>query len=138
MGAHQSLDFGGIVVRTLMCMFIVFATYNASGYSFYHWVESTGTEDLILKLMCAAALGFGFYFIIDISRRTLHRLGLSLVTAFCATSAWYVVDSGWVRVETREDVITAVQMTFVAIVTIGVCYSHYHYRISNLKQVEET
>lgn len=41
MGNVHTLDFGGVVARVLLCVFVVFGAYNVSGYSYYHWSDVT-------------------------------------------------------------------------------------------------
>ena len=40
-----------IVVRWLLCTFIVFATYNVTGYSYYHWLVVGPAGDWALKTL---------------------------------------------------------------------------------------
>ena len=55
-----------------------------------------------------------------------------------AASAWYLVEAGWVELRTVDDLVTAIQLTVVGILTFGVCFSFLHYRLGGVKQVEET
>lgn len=140
MGDHQ-LGVGGVLARVLLCVFIVFSTYNVSGYSYYHWLTSNEYQpasEHILQIAVAGALGFGFYTIGDISRRSLQKGGVGLMAIMFAASAWYLVEAGWVELRTVEDLITAIQLTVVAFLSFGVSYSFLHYRLGGVKQVEET
>ena len=140
MGNH-TLDFGGVIARILLCVFIVFGTYNVSGYSYYHWVTSDQLQppsEHILQLAIAGALGFGFYTIGDIPRRSLQKAGVPLISLMFAAFSWYLVEADWIEIRTFEDLITAIQLTAVAILTFGVCFSFLHYRLGGVKQVEET
>ncbi len=140
MGNH-TLDFGGVIARVLLCVFIVFGTYNVSGYSYYHWVTSDHLQppsEHILQLAIAGALGFGFYTIGDITRRSLQKAGVPLISLMFAAFSWYLVEADWVEIRTFEDLVTAIQLTTVAILTFGVCFSFLHYRLGGVKQVEET
>jgi len=140
MGNH-TLDFGGVIARVLLCVFIVFGAYNVSGYSYYHWVTSDHLQppsEHILQIAVAGALGFGFYTIGDITRRSLQKAGVPLVSIMFAAFSWYLVEADWIEIRTFEDLITAIQLTAVAILTFGVCFSFLHYRLGGVKQVEET
>ena len=44
------------LVRWVLAMFLVFATYNASGYSYYHWVTGAGAENWPLKSFIGVTL----------------------------------------------------------------------------------
>ncbi|NQW11896.1 MAG: hypothetical protein HQ481_18695 [Alphaproteobacteria bacterium] len=137
MGGFKRIDTGAFLARVLYPMFVVFATYNTSGYSFYHWIIDPVDEDLILKLIAAGLLGFGYYNIGEISILSLQRTGFLMVTVTCSAVAWYIIDKEWIKIESREDLINAMQFTVVMIMAIGLSYAHVHYRIGGIKQVEE-
>ncbi len=141
MGNAHTLDLGGVLARVLLCVFIVFSTYNVSGYSYYHWVTSDVIQppsEHVLQIAIAGALGFGFYTIGDITRRSLQKGGVGLISIMFAASAWYLVEADWVELRTVDDLVTAIQLTVVGILTFGVCFSFLHYRLGGVKQVEET
>lgn len=50
-------SYPGIIVRWLIAMFIVFATFNPSGYSYVHWVLSDNKEPWSLKILTGIVLG---------------------------------------------------------------------------------
>ena len=141
MGNTHTLDLGGVMARVLLCIFIVFSAYNASGYSYYHWVTSDALQppsEHVLQIAIAGALGFGFYTIGDITRRSLQKGGVGLITIMFAAASWYLVEAEWVELRTTDDLITAGQLTVVGILTFGVSFSFLHYRLGGVKQVEET
>lgn len=141
MGNVHTLDIGGVLARVLFCIFIVFSAYNVSGYSYYHWVTSPQLQpptEHILQIAVAGALGFAFYTIGDITRRSLQKGGVGLISIMFAATAWYTVEAGWVELRSFEDLVTAMQLTVVGILTFGVCFSFLHYRLGGVKQVEET
>ncbi len=141
MGNTHTLDLGGVLARVLFCIFIVFSAYNASGYSYYHWVTSDALQppsEHVLQIAIAGALGFGFYTIGDITWRSLQKGGVGLITIMFAAASWYLVEAEWVELRTTDDLITAGQLTVVGILTFGVSFSFLHYRLGGVKQVEET
>src|SRR3546814_3245928 len=86
-------------------LFVVFSAYNASGYSYYHWITSDTLQppsEHVLQIAVAGALGFGFYTIGDISRRSLQKGGVGLITVMFAATARYLVESGWVVLRSEE------------------------------------
>lgn len=141
MGNNHTLDLGGVLARVLLCVFVVFSTYNVSGYSYFHWVtaeEFQPPSEHVLQIAVAGALGFAFYTIGDITRRSLQKGGVGLISIMFAATAWFLVEAEWVELRTVEDLVTAVQLTVVGILTFGVCFSFLHYRLGGVKQVEET
>jgi hypothetical protein len=137
MDNHKQLDFWGFVARLLYPAFIVFATFNTSGYSFYHWVIEQPTDDLILKLFCGGMLGFGYYNIGETMSVALQRTGLLIVVVTASAGSWYLIDQRWITVDNRTDLINAIQATLVLVMGVGLSYAHLHSRIGGIKVVEE-
>jgi hypothetical protein len=50
-----------LVVRLLFSLALVFATYNPTGYSFYHWLIDAGAGPLSLKLLATLSLAMVYY-----------------------------------------------------------------------------
>ncbi len=138
MGESKPLGFVGVVVRGLWVLFLVFATYNFSGYSYYHWVMEDPAFDWALKMSAGGALGLGLYSTLDNTRRSLHRTGLVLTILASAGASFYFIELGAVDLESWEDIIFAVQINLAIVCTVGLCFSHIHYRIGGVKQVEIT
>lgn len=142
-GGHQ-LGFAGAFVRMLWAAFLIFSVYNNTGYSYWHWFWELGPDaqttevETVLKLSVGAVLAIGFYSAIDTTRRALHLAGFILVIIASAGMARFLVAAEWVVLETVDDVILAVQATAITVLTVGMCFSHIHYRIGGVKQVEET
>lgn len=137
MDGHFILGPGGILARLLYPAFIVFATYNTSGYSYYHWVVDYPDQDIILKIGCFGVLGFAYYNITETGAVALQRTGLLLVTIAASAGAWFAIDKDWVTIDSRTDLINAMQFTVVLIMGAGLCYAHIHSRIGGVKIVEE-
>jgi len=137
MDGHFILGPGGFLARILYPAFVVFASYNTSGYSFYHWVVDYPDEDIILKICCFGILGFGYYNIAETGAVALQRTGLLLVTIASSAGAWFAIDKGWVVIDNRTDLVNAMQCTLVFVMAVGLSYAHLHSRIGGVKIVEE-
>ena len=64
------------LVRWLLCAFVVFATYNPSGYSFFHWQQSSGSDYLAIKAVLFIALFWIYLTILSIARDSVGTRGL--------------------------------------------------------------
>lgn len=137
MDGHFILGPGGILARLLYPAFIVFATYNTSGYSYYHWVVDYPNDDIILKICVFGILGFAYYNITETGAVALQRTGLLLVTIAVSGGAWFAIDKEWVAIESRTDLVNAIQFAVVVVMGIGLSYAHFHSRIGGVKIVEE-
>lgn len=124
------MDTPGVLVRTLVCFFIVFATWNPSGYNFVSWAlhdpRATASE-----IVAAGTVLFGLY--VFFGRIAWLSLGADGVTA-----AFGIVVAGILTLNEfhiinlwqRETFIYAVLSTIALIMTIGVAWSLFKRRIS--------
>jgi hypothetical protein len=120
----------GILVRMLAVLFLVAATYNPSGYSYYHWAFRGSTDYWALKIFLGLLILFGYVFCVYATWRSL-RLMLSvplLLVIFCCLwllSDWGVLDlSDWLQ---RT---LALETSLVILLGTGVSFSLIRYRLS--------
>ncbi len=138
MGSHREFGLLSLVARWLLSVFLVFAAYNASGYSYYHWLIDTEAGNWIFKFTVGTGLAFWLWVVFDITRRSLHPTGFVLIAAFCGFATWYLVDEGYVTIRNQDELTTLVQFAVVGLLTVGLSYSHVHYRLGGVKQIEQT
>ncbi|MBR0649432.1 hypothetical protein GXW78_07140 [Roseomonas terrae] len=128
-------DWRGGLARVLFSLFIVFAVYNPSGRSYWHWLrDGTGhfwpklTVGLLLLLVHAAVVATLF--------GTLGRKGVALVSV--------AVVSGWVTVAELTDVgslsrdgLAIMPLGVISLVyAAGLSWSLIHHRLAGISHVE--
>jgi len=119
-----------ILVRILAVMFLVTATYNPSGHSYYHWVLRTGFDLWIAKLFILLLLTAGFAICINATVRSLGlMLGLPL-TMLLVTLIWLASDQGWLDLSNWLQRTLAIQGAIVLLLGTGVSFSIIRYRLS--------
>ena len=96
------MTFGGIVVRLLACVALVFGTWNPTGYSFLGWLGGPG--DLAPKAAAFAAMVALYVLFVRIAWLSLGPAGaaggLAVLVSFCfSLSEFDLVDLG--RPQTR-------------------------------------
>ncbi len=64
------------LVRWLLCASVVFASYNPSGYSLFHWQQSSGSDYLAIKAVLFIALFWIYLTILSIVRVAVGTRGL--------------------------------------------------------------
>jgi len=67
---------GFVLVRLLLSLAFVFATYNPTGYSFFHWITDVGEGVLSLKAVVGLALAMTYYAIYRVVFAAFRRSGL--------------------------------------------------------------
>lgn len=116
-------------VRWIISLFIVFATYNPSEYSYYHWLltdpsQQGGSLKLFFGLVLLTV--YGIYFISI--WRSMGPLGISMTIAVFTTFIWTLVDFNLVNIDGLVDIVL---LSLIAtVLTFGVSWSHIRTRLS--------
>ncbi|MCU7938068.1 MAG: hypothetical protein KZQ64_12665 [gamma proteobacterium symbiont of Bathyaustriella thionipta] len=137
--ASNRFSLESFFVRLFFAFILVFATYNPSNYSFYHWI-STGLEAGFQPLMAFSGIVLLIGWIVYI-RATITSLGLTgliLAFAFFGTLLWMVIDWGIVPADSIQ-IITYIVLSLLSMVlAIGMSWSHIRRRMSGQVDVNET
>lgn len=120
----------GILVRMLAVLFLVAATYNPSGYSYYHWAFRGDGGYWALKIFLGLLIIFGFVFCCYATWRSL-RLMLSLpLLLLMATCFWLLSDWGLLDLSDWLQRTLALEAGLVVLLGTGVSFSLIRYRLS--------
>ena len=72
----NALPMGFFLVRFLLSLGFVFATYNPTGYSIFHWITDVGAGVLSLKAVVGLAIAMIYYAIFRVVFAAFRRSGL--------------------------------------------------------------
>ncbi|MGE0254905.1 MAG: DUF6524 family protein [Alphaproteobacteria bacterium] len=125
-------DFGFFawLVRWLAAMFLVLATYNPSGYSFWHWVATTGLQDASVKVLAALVMLVVYIIYLRATIRSIGPIGIGLVVALLGSIVWLLGDFRFIDIG-QPPVLDIVLLTmFATLMSIGVSWSHVRNRLS--------
>lgn len=90
--AVQGISWSGVLVRLMLALVLVLATYNPTGYSFYHWISAPPTGVTAVKAFASVVLAIGWIVCLRTAYVALGVLGVVLVVALLATFVWLLVD----------------------------------------------
>jgi len=126
----ESFGIQRFITRWLAAMFLVLATYNPSGYSYYHWVSELDIGNWMLKLLVAVVLAILYATFGLATRRSLGRLGIAGWLAFFAVVTWMMIDFGLIRIAGSGTVVTIVLVDLANLLAIGLSWSYVRARLS--------
>jgi len=96
MATAKDLTWGGIAVRFLAALLLVYLTFNPTGFSWFHWTikpmidmptAALGTLNP-LKVLAGIALAACWWFFLQASQRSLGVMGAFFILALVATFFW--------------------------------------------------
>jgi hypothetical protein len=126
----ESFGIQRFVTRWLATMFLVLATYNPSGYSYYHWVSELDVSNWILKLLVAVVLAILYATFGLATRRSLGRLGIAAWLLFFAVVTWMMIDLGLIRITGSGTVATLFLVDLANVLAVGLSWSYVRARLS--------
>ena len=93
----ESFGIQRFVARWLAALLLVLATYNPSGYSYYHWISELEVGNWVLKLLVGVVLAILYATFGLATQRSLGRLGIAAWLLFFAVVTWMMIDYGLIR-----------------------------------------
>ena len=88
----QGISFAGALVRVVLAVALVLATFNPSGYSLAHWLGAEPVAVTPGKLLAGLALLIGWVVCLRTAFVALGWTGLILGAGLFATFVWFLVD----------------------------------------------
>ncbi len=133
--ASRELTTAGFLLRFIATLVLVFATYNPSEYSFYHWVtqtESLGPEHFVVGIIVL----IGWVILLAATKRSLNTLGMVLGILLLGGLVWLLIDFGVLSLESMSAVTWVILVCIAALLAIGLCWSHIWRRLTGQFEVD--
>ena len=125
-----------VLLRWLVALFGVFATYNPSGYSYWHWWQQDGGS-LSLRVVAGVALVIFYVVYLRATLRSLGPIGIGLATALFGSVAWLLTQWHWLDLAIPDEQTTASLAITASVLGIGMSWSAIRYRISGQYDSED-
>ena len=134
MAASESITWSGVLVRLLASLVLVFLTWNAEGWSYYHWtiqplLEGAGNFSA-LKFLAGMLLIAAWVVFLQATRRSIGIMGAILVAAIAGGVIWLLISSGIVSANSGKGIARVVLIGVSLILAVGMSWSHLSRRIT--------
>ncbi len=135
---------GGIALRALAALVLVFVTYNPEGYSFYHWAVAplihgtTGGGHASVKFLSAVALVTAWVVFLNATRRSIGLGGSALVLAISGGLVWMLLDFGIVSASSARGITYVVLICTALLLAVGMSWSHLSRALSGQVDMDQT
>jgi hypothetical protein len=127
----------GLLLRFLVGLVLVFASYNPEEWSYWHWALANLPDFSVLKGFVGVVLLIGWTIYLRATLRSLGPFGLILAVAFFGTLIWLLVDTGIVPADSMRAVSYIVLVIVSGVLAVGVSWSHVRRRITGQIDVDE-
>ncbi|MBU1565784.1 MAG: hypothetical protein KJ630_09165 [Proteobacteria bacterium] len=136
--ADRSFDFSGFMIRWVMALFLVFVTYNPSGYSWYHWLVGAENKVDPLIALTGVLLLIGWVIYVRATARSLGVLGTLLSLVLFGTLVWALVYYRIISLENTILLTYILQAILSAVMAIGLSWSHVRRRLTGQFDVDDS
>jgi hypothetical protein len=125
-----------LLLRWLVALFGVFATYNPSGYSYYHWLHHDGGY-VSLRVLAGVALAIFYVVYLRATLRSLGPIGIGLTFALFGSVAWLLTQWHVVDLARSDDEAVVSLAIAASVLAVGMSWSSIRYRISGQYDSED-
>jgi len=128
-------------IRLGFALILVYATYNPSGYSFFHWTKEAffgeAMEITPPLALSGVVLLIGWAIYIRATLRSLGTVGVILALAFFGILVWWMVNLGLLGVDSVSVFAYVILFILAAILATGMSWAHIRRRMSGQADVDE-
>jgi len=143
--AKTKFSWGNYFIRLVAAFVMVFATYNPTGYSYFHWVyqalsaeKQMTTEWLAVMGFCGVVLLITWVIFLRATYRSLGFIGTGLAVAFFGSLIGLVIAFNLLPPQSETLMQYLILVAVAGVMSIGISWSHVRRRISGQLDVDET
>ena len=135
--AQARFNAASFLLRWLVAMVLVFATFNPTSYSYFNWVAGLDGGNLPLKALAGVALAILYVIYLRATWRSIGPIGMILAVAFFGAIVWVLIDFGLLSPE-RPTIMTYILLVILAtILAVGISWSHIRRRVTGQADIDD-
>jgi len=135
--ATKNFDFSSFLIRLGVAVVLVFATYNPSGASWFHWFSQSENKIDPLIALAAVVLVIGWVIYLRATVRSLGTVGTVLAAALFGTIIWAAIDNGILSLTNTTAMAYVILAALSTVMAIGLSWSHVRRRMSGQLDVDD-
>jgi hypothetical protein len=142
--ARTGIGAAGLLIRVVGALVLVYATFNPTGRSYFHWVlaplvgmgEPSGGS-MALKFLVGVVLVIGWVVVLQATRRSIGLTGALLALALCGGLIWLLVEQHVVS-PTGSAAIAHIALVAIGLVLgVGMSWSFLSRRLTGQIDTDE-
>ena len=135
--AVRVFGWSNFLIRLVVATFLVFATYNPSGYSWVHWLQKAENKIDPLIIVAGVLLLIGWVIFLRATARSLGFIGSLLVLLLFGTMIWAMVFYGWLSLDKPTTISYVALILLSLLLAIGISWSHIRRRLTGQLDVDD-
>jgi hypothetical protein len=135
--ASKTFTPGSFLIRLLIAALLVFASYNPSGYSWYHWLVNIDFEINPMVILAGVVLLIGWVIFLRATFRSLGAVGTMLAVTLFGVIVWALIYYGWLSLENIKVLEYVVLIVVSALLATGMSWSHIRRRMTGQLDVDD-
>jgi hypothetical protein len=135
--ASKGFNFFDFLIRLVAAIFLVFATYNPTQYSWFRWISNATDKFDPVILFTGIVLLIGWVIYLRATARSLGILGIILALAFVASLIWALVDFGLLSISNPTFFQYIVLFVLSLVLATGMSWSHIRRKMTGQIDVDD-
>ncbi|MFT6914546.1 MAG: hypothetical protein ACJAWL_000842 [Motiliproteus sp.] len=135
MATRSDFTLTSFALRYLFALLLVFATYNPSGLSWIHWLNTDVA--LVYKVGIGVVLLIGFIIYLRATWNSLGLLGTLLALSFFTVIIWLLIEWGLLRLDMSSLMVWVIEFVFSGVLAVGMSWSHLRRKLSGQYDTDE-
>ena len=135
--ARPAFSSGSFLVRWLIALVLVFATFNPTEYSYFRWVTRLDGGSLPLKALVGVVLAIGYVIFLRATWRSIGPIGVSLAVALLGALIWVMIDFGLLNLDQPTVFTWVILFVLATILGIGISWSHIRRRVTGQADIDD-
>jgi hypothetical protein len=130
---------GSLLLRLLFALVVVLASYNPSGFSFFHWTRDAFLDSALgpLHFLVGVGLLIGWVLFVQATRQSLGLFGVVLVAALFGILVWMLFHYDVVQTASTTVVAWIVLIGVALVLAVGMSWAHIRRRLSGQATVDD-
>ncbi len=135
--ARPSFSSSSFLVRWVIALVLVFASFNPTSYSYFRWVTGDDGGNLPLKALVGVVLAIGYVIFLRATWRSIGPIGVGLAAALLGALVWVMVDSGWLNLHEPKALTWVILFVLATILGVGISWSHIRRRVTGQADIDD-
>ncbi|MEM9062991.1 MAG: DUF6524 family protein [Pseudomonadota bacterium] len=127
----------GFLLRIALAIGLVLLSYNPSGTSYFHWVQTGFEADTAVKVLAGVVLVILYVICLRATLRSIGLVGAGLVIALLGAIIWVLVDYGYLNVEDPGLMQWLILLCIGIVLGIGLSWSHVRRALTGQRDMDD-